>query len=106
MQMQISEDSIILIKGDEKIIEKAGQFDASTIDVSGFRLNADTLAKVYDKACYSSATELDENNNLIPCIPAQEYVVLKAKFIEQYALSTAANKERASNPAITGHVTK
>lgn len=86
MVFQISGDGTLIFKGDEKVIEKAGEFDVSSVDVSRYRADAGALSRLFNDA-ESRGKE-----------KAQEYVALKAKFIERQALiQLERNKPKVSH---------
>lgn len=91
MIIQIDGDGKLIFKGDEKVIEKAGIFDASTIDVSQYRIDAQSLTRLFNDADCRGQEK------------AQEYVALKDKFIHQQELAQIEfNKPKESHaPAIT-----
>lgn len=81
----------VSVHGDKEVIEKAGEFDISTVDISQYRVDAETLSTLHEYAQYKGEKT------------AQEYVALKAQFLKRQELARAElDKPKESNtPAIT-----
>ena len=87
-----------LISGDAKLEEKLPEgFDASEIDLTGERINADNLAIAFEYAQFKGSEAI------------KFYFALKQEFLKQQEIARAEEYERptvANTPAITSQSIK
>ncbi len=97
LTMQTNSDGTVLVKYDAAIDEKAGtDFDVTEVDVSEYRVNAETLSRLYNDAQCRGGTEY-----------AQRFLAMKQKFIKQQELiaEERAKPKVSHAPAITARAT-
>ena len=101
----------VTIKGDEEVLHKAtlgnGNFDATLLDISDIRVNAQTLETLYLRAA-ATGPIYDENDELAGFPLARRYSALKAKFEAQTAAAQAYFNEHHQShaPVINSQSTK
>ncbi|MDP4550864.1 hypothetical protein Q9251_08200 [Alkalihalobacillus macyae] len=97
MKMLISESGIIQFEGDEEVVSKAMGKDLSTVDLSNYRRDSDSLSFLYDKTKARGDIQ-----------SAKNYLAAKNAFIKRSALGriveTQSEFDTLSNALLRGSV--
>ena len=97
MRMQISESGLIRFEGDEEVVSKAAGENLSTVDLSTYRGDSDSLSFLFDKAKARGDIQ-----------SAKVYLAAKNAFIKRSALArvveTQSEFDTLSNALLRGSV--
>jgi hypothetical protein len=74
MKMYNQENGVIVIEGDDKVIELVEGEDLSAVDISDYRLTSDNLADLYNVAIRRKDVE-----------SAKKYAALKEKYLNTFS---------------------